>query len=261
MTWSVAIIEVGVLPGCPLSGYLADAPEGSADLPCYCWLLRQGDTTVLVDSGPDVEASADIGYEVAGDTRAALERGLARAGVTPADVDVLVHTHLHQDHVQNDALFSRAEVVVQRLELETALDADAACASLASSEREELAAAPYSVSQQAGIWYIGTREVVAGWGALRRVEGDEEVAPALRVIWSGGHTSGHQSVVVETRAGEVCLTGDVVSLAANASRPGPMTPAVGEAEAFLDRAREAGWELIPAHEPALRSHRWYAGGS
>jgi glyoxylase-like metal-dependent hydrolase (beta-lactamase superfamily II) len=79
------------------------------------------------------------------------------------------------------------------------------------------------------------------------------------VIWSGAHTRGHQSVLVQSAVGEVCIAGDVVSLAANAVRPGPMTPAIQEAEAFLSRVRVAGWELIASHEPAMRQHRWFVG--
>jgi N-acyl homoserine lactone hydrolase len=254
MSWTIAIVEVGVLPGCALRAYVDDAAPGAiADLPCFCWLLRNGTSRVLVDTGPDVEASAEVGYSVAGDTRAALEGGLRAAGATPGDIDVIVHTHLHQDHVQNDALFTRADVVVQRRELDEALAADAACGSLTAAARAELAEAPYAVSQAAGIWYIGTGSLARGWrGRVTAVDGDAEVLPGLRVVWSGAHTNGHQSVVAETTDGPVCIAGDIVSLAANAVAPGPMTPDAATAEAFLARASKAGWDVVPSHEPSMR---------
>ena len=262
MTWSVAIIEVGVMPGARWAATSWTLGGRSLDLPCYCWLLRDGPAAVLVDSGPDAASFCrGSGYEVAGTHghRCCGASGGA-ASRLPRTSRPIVHTHLHQDHVQNDPLFPRAEMLVQRGELTAALDGEAACASLTPGARAELAGAPYAVSQEAGIWYIGTRELVAGWrGGLRQVDGDEEVAPGLRVIWSGAHTRGHQSVVVETCDGEVCITGDIVSLEENAASPGPMTPARVEAEAFLGRARAGKWELIPSHEPAVRRHRWYAG--
>jgi N-acyl homoserine lactone hydrolase len=259
MSWTIAIVEVGVLPGCALGAYVADAAPGAvADLPCYCWLLRDGTSSVLVDTGPDVEASAAVGYRVAGDTRAALEGGLRAAGATPGDIDLLVHTHLHQDHVQNDALFTSAAVVVQRRELDEALAADDACGSLTTAARAALAEAPYAVSQAAGIWYIGSGLLAGAWrGRVNAVDGDAEVLPGLRVVWSGAHTNGHQSVVAETADGPVCVAGDIVSLAANAVAPGPMTPDATTAEAFLARARKAGWDLIPSHEPSMRRDRRY----
>jgi glyoxylase-like metal-dependent hydrolase (beta-lactamase superfamily II) len=259
LSWTVAIIEVGVLPGCVLRSYVRDAdPEAVADLPCYCWLLRDGAMSVLVDTGPDAEASAGIGYHVSGDTRAALAGGLRAAEAAPDDIGLLLHTHLHQDHVQNDTLFTRAEVVVQRRELDEALAADAACKSLSAALRAELADAPYPVSQAAGIWYIGTESLVRGWrGRANTVDGDHAVLPGLRVIWNGGHTAGHQSVVAETEGGLVCIAGDIVSLAANAVVPGPMTPDEAAAEAFLARAHEEGWELVPSHDPSMRQDQRY----
>ena len=49
MTWKVAIVEVGVLPGCRLAAYVPGAPaDVTLDLPCYCWLLRGAGAAVLV---------------------------------------------------------------------------------------------------------------------------------------------------------------------------------------------------------------------
>ena len=259
MSWTIAIVEVGVLPGCALGAYVDDAAPGAvADLPCYCWLLRDGTSSVLVDTGPDVEASAGVGYRVAGDTRAALEGGLRAAGATPGDIDLLVHTHLHQDHVQNDALFTSAAVVVQRRELDEALAADDACESL--DDRGAGRAGRGPLRGVAGRRHLVHREWVARGGmagTLERGGRRRRILPGLRVVWSGAHTNGHQSVVAETADGPVCVAGDIVSLAANAVAPGPMTPDATTAEAFLARARKAGWDLIPSHEPSMRRDRRY----
>jgi glyoxylase-like metal-dependent hydrolase (beta-lactamase superfamily II) len=259
VTWALSIIEVGSLPGSPLKSYVADAPDDVLlDLPCYCWLLRYGSTSILVDSGPDAKASEGLGYEVSGDARAALLRGLRAQGVVPAAVSLIVHTHLHQDHVQNDALFPNAEVVVQRGELEAALEAEAAARLLSAAQRADLAAGPYARSQEAGIWYVGTAALVRQAAErLRVVDGELEFLPGITLTPSGGHTSGHQSVLVATEEGTACIAGDIVSLAVNADVVGPMTPDAAAAGAFLARARAAGWETIPSHEPALREHRWY----
>jgi len=259
MTWSVGIIEVGVMPGCSLAAYLPDAPaDVTLDLPCYCWLLRDVGRAVLVDTGPNAEPAEDVGYEVAGDTRAALVRGLQAGGVLPEEISTIVHTHLHQDHVQNDSLFANAEVVVQRRELENALATEATCRALTTGERAALMAGPYAASQDAGLWYLGTAELAERLGTrLRTVDGDAELLPGVEVTLSGGHTAGHQSVLVETADGRACIAGDVVSLAANAGMVGPMTPDALTAAAFLERARVGGWEIIPSHEPGMRDHRWY----
>ena len=259
MTWTVGIIEVGSLPGSPLKSYVADAPDDILlDLPCYCWLLRDGRTSILVDSGPDAGASEGLGYVVSGDTRAALLRGLRAQGVAAADVSMIVHTHLHQDHVQNDALFPHAQVVVQRGELEAALEAEAAARLLSAAQRATLAAGPYARSQEAGIWYVGTAALVRQAAArLRVVDGELELIPGITLTPNGGHTSGHQSVLAATEQGTACIAGDIVSLAVNAAVIGPMTPDAAVTRAFLERARASSWKLLPSHEPALRQHRWY----
>jgi len=263
VTWTVSIIEVGVLPDCQLAAYIPGAPaDVTADLPCFCWLLRDAGAAALVDTGPDATPEEDVGYEVAGDTRAALLRGLRAAGATPGEITTIVHTHMHQDHVQNDALFANAEVVVQRRELETALEGEARCRGLSADERAALAAGPYAASQDAGLWYVGTAALAERLGArLRAVDGDAEILPGITVTPSGGHTTGHQSVLVETADGCACIAGDIVSLAANADVVGPMTPDAAAAGAFLERVRVAGWEMIPSHEPALRDHRWYVSAA
>jgi glyoxylase-like metal-dependent hydrolase (beta-lactamase superfamily II) len=259
VTWAVGIIEVGILAGCLLKSYVTGAPDDTLlDLPCYCWLLRDAHTAVLVDTGPDTQASKDVGYEVSGDTRAALLQGLRARGVAAADVTMVVHTHLHQDHVQNDAMFVNAEVVVQRRELEAAREAEAACRQLSPSERTLIAVGPYARSQEAGIWYIGTAELERRAGErLRVVDGEVEILPGITVTPNGGHTSGHQSVLVSTEEGTACIAGDIVSLAVNADLIGPMTPDVAATRAFLELVRTSSWELIPSHEPAMRDHRWY----
>jgi N-acyl homoserine lactone hydrolase len=89
------------------------------------------------------------------------------------------------------------------------------------------------------------------------VDGELGFLPGITLTPSGGHTSGHQSVLVATEEGTACIAGDIVSLAVNADVVGPMTPDAAAAGAFLARARAAGWEIIPSHEPALREHRWY----
>jgi N-acyl homoserine lactone hydrolase len=263
MSWTVDIIEAGTLPHCSLGAYVYGAlDEAQLDLPCYCWLLRDGHHAVLVDTGPDAELSVDVGYEVGGNPRASLLAALRSAGSAPADIDMIIHTHLHQDHIQNDVLFANSHVLVQRLELESALGAEACCALLSAEDRETIAAGPYAESQAAGVWYRGIARFKDTLGArLRVVEGEQEILPGLAVLPNGGHTSGHQCVLVATAEGDVCLCGDTVSLAINRDVVGPMTPDEEATRAFLRRLRAEPWEAIPSHEPAMRTHRWFIGRS
>ena len=238
MNWRLGILEVGVIPGLPLSLYLPDAsPHELVDPPCYCFLASDGTRNVLVDSGPNAAVAGAAGMEIVGDTSELLTSALNCWGIQPADVDCIVHTHLHYDHMQNDLMFPNAVVQVQHEELESALGPDC------------------------GRFYLGVRELVEGLGhRLNTLEGDAELFPGMRVVHNAGHTRGHQSVIVDTAECTVCVCGDIVSLFANLEEIGPICPNTRETRNFLDRAREAGWEMVPSHDPRLREHRWYVRG-
>ena len=259
MTWNVGIIETGTLPQTPLANYVVGPlDEVLLDLPCYSWLLRDGRTAVLVDTGPNTSPSEDVGYAVAGDAPAALRAALKRHDLEPADVNMVIHTHLHQDHIENDWLFPNAQVLVQRGELEGALRAESACARLSPATRAALAAGPYAASQEAGLWYAGVANFARETGdRLHVIDGEQEILPGLTVMPNGGHTRGHQSVVVSTAEGAVCVCGDIVSLALNRDVLGPVTPDTDATCAFLRRVHASAWEALPSHDPVLRSHRWY----
>jgi glyoxylase-like metal-dependent hydrolase (beta-lactamase superfamily II) len=235
MSWRLGIVEVGYIPQLPLNLYLPDAPPDELiDVPCYCYLASDGQRNVLVDSGPDQALSRAKGLDIVGDTSALLTTGLQTWGVRPSDIDCIVHTHLHHDHMQNDLMFPNAVVHVQRSELEWATGPDC------------------------GRFYVGIGALVAALGdRLHTLAGDAQLFSGLDVVLNGGHTPGHQSVILDTTENLVCLCGDIVSLLSNVEIIGPICPNISETRAFLDRAKSAGWEMVPSHDPQLRGHRCY----
>src|SRR5580693_673547 len=97
---------------------------------------------------------------------------LADLDMSPADIGLVINTHLHFDHCGQNAVFGHAPCYVQRAELDRA-----------RRESPEL--------------YDWHGFMNARWELL---DGDAEVLPGLEVIATPGHTAGHQCVVV--RAGE-----------------------------------------------------------
>lgn len=233
--WSLTIVEVGVIPGVPLSAHLPGAPaDVTVTLPCFCYLVTDGTRLVLVDTGADALSAAAAGLQIEGDTQLLLDSGLRARDVSPADVSLIVHTHLHYDHVGNDFRFPNAEVVVQGAEID------------------------WATGPEAGPWYVHVADLLRSLDdRLRKVDGDVEVLPGLRAVWSGGHTPGHQSVVIASLPGDICICGDVVPLHANTEVVGTSCPWNEQAEDFLMLARKSGWEMVPSHEPQLRAHSAY----
>jgi N-acyl homoserine lactone hydrolase len=105
---------------------------------------------------------------------------LAEHDLSPADVRIVINTHLHFDHCGQNAVFKHAPFYVQRGELDRA-------------RREEET----------------TREWFDFAGArFELLDGDAEIAEGVRVVATPGHTVGHQSVLVDTGDGDALMIGD-----------------------------------------------------
>jgi glyoxylase-like metal-dependent hydrolase (beta-lactamase superfamily II) len=101
--------------------------------------------------------------------------------MSPADIDLVINTHLHFDHCGQNAVFSHAPFYVQRREYERAK--------------------------------VESRELFDWFGFMNApfelLDGDSEIVPGVRVITTPGHTSGHQSVLVTSQDGSLdVLIGD-----------------------------------------------------
>ena len=145
--------------------------------PVHGFVVTHPGGAVLVDTGcggPD---------EVLSDWRVvnrSVADALAGLDMTPADIGLVINTHLHFDHCGQNAVFRHAACHVQRAELDRA-----------KREDPELCD-----------WF-GFMD--ARWELL---DGDTEILPGLSVITTPGHTSGHQCVVVSGADGEDLLIGD-----------------------------------------------------
>jgi N-acyl homoserine lactone hydrolase len=228
--WHIDVVDVATIPRLPLSGFLATAgADEFIDVPCFAFLLTSDNGTVLVDTGPDPVRAVQAGFTAQGQPRQAMVAALAERGRSPGDVDFVVHTHLHYDHMQNDDLFPRATVVVHEQEARWAAGpaADRFCLSIA-----------------------GFLQEVAGRSRL--IDAEQDITPGVTILPTAGHTPGHQAVLVNTASGPACIAGDLIPLRANITHPQPGCPDPASVRLFLDRAERAGWQIIPSHDPAMR---------
>lgn len=137
----------------------------------------------------------------------ALPASLAAAGIDPAEVDTVVLTHLHTDHV--------GWAVVTETAVPTAgggADSDAS-----AGRRPYFPNAAYLL-QRTEFDAIDTlnpqlRETLtdplAAAGRLRLLDGDTPLR-AGRVVATPGHTPGHQSVLVTDGREQALVTGDLL---------------------------------------------------
>ena len=115
--YSIRVIEFARATS-PL-GLLLHGQAGEREIP-YCFtVLRSAEHTILVDSGYQ---HTGRGRELADEDGISVWQDpaglMARAGAAPGDVDAIVVTHAHFDHLGNVAAFPNATVYIQRREVE-----------------------------------------------------------------------------------------------------------------------------------------------
>jgi glyoxylase-like metal-dependent hydrolase (beta-lactamase superfamily II) len=153
-----------------------------------CFAVRVAGRLVVVDTGiGPADAPAASWAPVPG----RLPEELAAAGIAPGDVDTVVLTHLHTDHVGwavtggGTPFFRNATYLLQRAE-------DAAVMSINPQLRERLL------------------DPLRAAGQLRLLDGDTPLATGVTVLSTPGHTPGHQSVLVAAGDEAVLVTGDLL---------------------------------------------------
>ncbi len=205
-------------------------------------LVESGGKRVLVDTGMGDRWSEKEVRMYRIDRSATLLDGLRGQGLSPDDVDVVINTHLHFDHSGGNTrlvdgrvrpTFPRARYVVQRGEWEDA------------THPHERSRASYRADD-----FVPVAEA----GQLDLVEGETEVAPGVRVVPVGGHTTHHQMAVVADGGATLVVPTDLVPTASHLPLPFVMgydlfPVATMEAKRrLLAAAADGGWTMVFYHD-------------
>jgi glyoxylase-like metal-dependent hydrolase (beta-lactamase superfamily II) len=202
-------------------------------IPSYVFYLEGGPEKILVDTGleqfmvpPEVEEKYGIKVQE-------FEEALDSFGLKPEDIDIIIHTHLHNDHCENDYKCTKARVYVQKAEYDFFLE-------------------PHPLDHR---YFPDLLEGVE----VELVEGDREIVEGIRVLLTPGHTVGGQSVVVNTSQGQAVITGFCCN-EQNFPASGPVVPSgvhINAIDAYESAAkvREVADILLPLHDLSLGRHR------
>ncbi|MCP4746026.1 MAG: N-acyl homoserine lactonase family protein [Desulfobacteraceae bacterium] len=210
----------------------------SYTIPIYCWYLQGGDQTILVDTGEMHPIQSQEREQAINGAIYTFEQGLAKWQLKPEDIDIVIHTHLHNDHCENDYKCENAVFYVHEKELTHVHN-------------------PHPLDFRYVEDYILDVEEN---GQIKTVRQDRQICPGISVIHTPAHSPGGLSVSVQTSLGTAVITGFCV-IEENFNPPKkvramemdviPPGTHVNSYEAYdiLKKIKASADFLIPLHEP------------
>lgn len=216
-----------------------DIHDAPMPMDFFAWAAISDDRVVLIDSGSDREVCEQRGHEF---LRCPVE-ALKQIGVEADDVDDVILTHMHWDHIGNLEHFNKARFHVHELEMAHATG----CSMCHPAMRRT-----YSVEQVCNVI-----RALYGGRVCFNSETSLEVAPGITVHHVGGHTPGLQVVRVHTARGYVLLASDAMHFYDNALLGEPF-PVFINVKAYLDAFKEledladSQDHIIAGHDPVVR---------
>ncbi|RJQ65382.1 MAG: N-acyl homoserine lactonase family protein [Desulfobacteraceae bacterium] len=192
-------------------------------LPCPFFVIKGGKFPVLVDTSGSAEIMAGLRTEPVEHVMG-FKEALLQVGLTPQEIKLVIHTHLMYDHCANSRHLPNARFVVQKKELEFALD-------------------PHPMF--AGVYQKHLFENLP----FDSVDGDAKLMPGIELLFTPGHSPGIQSVAVETRAGLAIITG-FCCISENFAAPGKQVWATDVVPEVIPPGFHT--DMRQAYESALR---------
>ena len=153
--------------------------------PYVMWYIQADEKNVLIDTAIEAEDYRNYhpGFNhlpfIAVQT---FEDALAKVACLPEDIDIVIQTHLHMDHVYNTHKCKNATIYVQDEELKFALD-------------------PHPIFE-----VLYSREIINKLN-FKVIKGNQTILPGISVMLVPGHTPGVQAVIVETAKGKAVISG------------------------------------------------------
>jgi glyoxylase-like metal-dependent hydrolase (beta-lactamase superfamily II) len=224
-------------------GLLTPGPF-SDPLPIHVWVVEHEGTRILVDAG-EISGVNDVPFaRFDVDRSEELSGTLASIGLEPSDIDVVVLTHMHGDHIDGAVHLNGAPVLVNAVEL-----AHSRTARARFFQRVLRQPVP------AGVMF---EPIDLAGGPFGAFEASLPLTPDRRIVAvaTPGHTPGHTSVVcIDDDGRHAFLAGDATDSLEQlqARRPDPIGPKPAVTVATIDRilAHAARHPVVylPSHDP------------
>ena len=171
---------------------LAAAGKSGIETNFNAYLVDHNGSKTLVDCGAGVEIGPVAGH---------LMDGLDEAGVSTGDINAIIFTHLHADHIggafgpDGKAAFPEAEIILSTQEL-------AYWQGLDGND---------GLDENVTAWLALSKRLLSAYeGKVRTVEAGGEISDGIRFVSLIGHTPGHQGIEFESDGESLVLIGDLI---------------------------------------------------
>ncbi len=219
-------------------------------LPVYAYVIEHSDVTLMVDTGPD-PLSTDLAYfdcnsgnrffygrnlRFIVDDGANVVDQLAKVGLAPADIDQLVITHFHSDHIGMLDAFLGVELITGP-------------GNWPHHTGAHMCVVPDQMTPPRPATY--NDGPLGVFTASEKISGDGRV----RLVPLPGHTPGHIGVMVQDQARYWLMAGDATfntaqTLAGDIAGVSQLVDAARDSQANIKRQLEDfNTVLLPAHDP------------
>ena len=204
---------------------------------------RDGGPLVIIDAGAGEKMEPKLQDIYGFDRSESLDAAMAAVGVSAADVDIVLASHLHFDHAGGFTVktssgtvprFPKARYVIRQGEWDDA------------THPHERNRASYFDEN-----YVPLKDA----GVVDFIEEDCEVLPGIRVRRTGGHTRHHHIIYIESGGKTAVFTADLIPTTAHVDVPWIMGYDLYPMEtlefkrAFVKEAIEREYLIFFEHDP------------
>lgn len=212
-------------------------PDAAMTMDYFFWIFRSAEQTIVIDTGFSPEAAIARKRQPV----VAPADALARLGIDPKDVKLLVLTHAHYDHAGNLGLYPNAKIVMSRKEFEF--------------WGTDMGKRP-QYGHHIDPLDIERIQALHREGRITLLDAPQNtLIPGIELYELGGHTPGQMAVVVEMPEGPVILASDAIHYydELEQDRPFAVLDSLSDMYRGYERIREwlqrPGAVVIPGHDP------------